>query len=242
MKTLVVGGSGATGRKLVEQLLALGQEVKVILRSTGNIPEHWKNKGNCSLVIANINEIGVEEMAGYIKDCQAVVSCLGHNMSMSGLFGKPRKLVRDAVQLLCDSIERNGADNPIKLVLMNTAGNRNKDLVEALTFKERIVIGLIRKLLPPHSDNEEAAEYLRVNIGQNNPLIKWVVLRPDSLINEEKVTVYKLYPSPIRSAIFNPGKTSRVNVGHAMAQLIVNDELWASWKGKMPVIYNEGSR
>ena len=33
MTTLVVGASGATGRLLVEQLLAQGEKVKIIVRS-----------------------------------------------------------------------------------------------------------------------------------------------------------------------------------------------------------------
>jgi hypothetical protein len=101
------------------------------------------------------------------------------------------------------------------------------------------VIGLLRLLLPPHPDNEKAADYLRIKVGQNNPNIEWVTVRPDSLIDEENVTGYSVYKSPIRSAIFNPGKTSRINVGHFMARLISDENLWNKWKGQMPVIYND---
>ena len=80
---------------------------------------------------------------------------------------------------------------------------------------------------------------LRVNIGQINPHIEWVAVRPDNLINEENVTEYSLHTSPIRSALFNPGKTSRINVGHFMTRLITDDIIWNKWKGQMPVIYND---
>jgi hypothetical protein len=62
-------------------------------------------------------------------------------------------------------------------------------------------------------------------------------VRPDTLINEDEVTEYEVHPSPTRSAIFDAGKTSRINVGHFMAELITDDELWNRWKGQMPVIY-----
>jgi L-rhamnose mutarotase len=101
------------------------------------------------------------------------------------------------------------------------------------------VIALLRLLLPPHPDNEKAADFLRVNIGQRNPYIEWCAVRPDTLINEENVTGYSLHISPTRSALFNPGKTSRINVGHFMARLILDDDIWNKWKGQMPVIYNE---
>jgi hypothetical protein len=66
----------------------------------------------------------------------------------------------------------------------------------------------------------------------------WVVVRPDSLRDEDDVTGYSIHTSPTRSAIFDPGSTSRINVAHFMADLITNDQLWDNWEGQMPVIYN----
>ncbi|WP_223883372.1 NAD(P)H-binding protein [Arenibacter lacus] len=39
MRILVVGASGATGRQLVAQLLAKGNNVKVVVRSPEKLPE-----------------------------------------------------------------------------------------------------------------------------------------------------------------------------------------------------------
>jgi hypothetical protein len=160
-------------------------------------------------------------------------------MTWKGIYGKPRKLVTDTVRLLCEAILIDRPNKPIKFVLMNTVGNSNRDLDEQISFGQKIVIGLLRLLLPPHPDNEKAADYLRVKIGQKNPYIEWVAVRPDSLINEENVTEYTLHISPTSSAIFNPGKTSRINVGNFMARLITDDNIWNNWKGQMPVIYND---
>ncbi|UCD40141.1 MAG: NAD(P)H-binding protein [Candidatus Bathyarchaeota archaeon] len=102
-----------------------------------------------------------------------------------------------------------------------------------------VVVGIMRLLLPPQVDNEKAADYLRLCIGPDDRVIQWVVVRPDTLINKDQVTKYDIHPSPTRSAIFNPGKTSRINVAHFIADLITRDEFWNQWQGKMPVIYNE---
>ena len=91
--------------------------------------------------------------------------------------------------------------------------------------------------MPPHGDNEKAADYLRTQIGQNNQFIEWAAVRPDGLIDNDEVTEYEIHPSPIRSAIFNAGKTSRINVGHFMAKLITDNDIWMKWKGRMPVVY-----
>lgn len=88
-------------------------------------------------------------------------------------------------------------------------------------------------------DNEKAADLLRVEIGQDHREIEWVVVRPDTLTNAEVVTEYDEHPAPTRSAIFNPGATSRINVAHFMARLITEDATWNKWSGQMPVIYNK---
>lgn len=238
MTTLVVGASGATGKLLVTQLLASGQKVKIIVRSTSNLSDNWNNNAQLIVITKNITEINVEEMSKIVADCQSVASCLGHNMTWKGIYGKPRRLVADTVKLLCEAITKNAPTTPTKFVLMNTAGNSNRDLSESVSLGQKIVIGLLRLLLPPHSDNEKATDYLRKHIGQTNKHIEWAVVRPDNLINEENVSAYSLHKSPTRSAIFNPGKTSRINVGHFMARLIQDDKLWTTWKGQMPVMYN----
>lgn len=241
MATLVVGASGATGRQLVEQLLDRGQQVRAIVRSPENLPEVLRKQENLSLIQASVLDLSDAEMAGHVKGCDAVASCLGHNLNFRGIFGPPRRLVTDATRRLCNAIKANKPEAPVKFVLMNTTGNRNRDLEESISFGEKCVIGLIRLLVPPHADNEQAAGYLRVQIGQQDGVIEWTAVRPDTLVNADKVSEYEVHPSPIRSAIFDAGKTSRINVGHFMAELITDDELWNRWQGQMPVIYNRES-
>ena len=241
--TLIVGASGATGKHLVEQLLNMGQKVKIIVRTAENLPAPWKNNNQVTIITANVSEISEDDMAKHLSGCHAVASCLGHNISFKGIFGKPRRLVTDAVRTICNTIKKHESINkPIKFVLMNTSGNRNRDLEEPISMGERFVITLLRLLLPPHVDNEKAADQLRTKIGQDDKTIEWVAVRPDNLVNGDKVTEYETFPSPIRSAIFNAGTTSRINVGHFMADLIVNDNLWNKWRGQMPVVYNKSTQ
>lgn len=60
-----------------------------------------------------------------------------------------------------------------------------------------------------------------------------MAVRPDTLLDEPEVTEYQLFPSPIRSAIFDAGKTSRINVAHFMTELITTNSTWINWQGKM---------
>ena len=121
---------------------------------------------------------------------------------------------------------------------MNTTGNSNRDIPERISLAQSCVILLLRLLLPPHVDNEKAADFLRSEVGPVDNQIEWAVVRPDGLTNDDEVTDYEIHPSPIRSAIFDAGSTSRINVGHFMAKLMTDKNTWDEWKGKMPVIYN----
>ncbi|MBC9932781.1 NAD(P)-dependent oxidoreductase [Chitinophaga qingshengii] len=239
MTIFITGASGATGKLLVERLIQAGHQVKIIVRPGSNIPDTWNNHDKITVIRAVISEMNTDQLAAVLADCQAVASCLGHTPNLKGIYGKPRKLVTNAVALLCNAILNSASGKPVKFVLMNTAGNSNRDLKEPVSWTQKIVISLVRLLVPPHADNENAADYLRVKIGQQHPAIEWVAVRPDTLTDAAHTTAYSIRVSPPRNALFQPGKTSRINVAHFMAQLITDEEQWNRWKGQMPVIYNE---
>ena len=238
MITLVAGASGATGSQLVRELLNRNVGVKIIVRGTEKLPKDLRTHKNLAILEASILQLSDSEIFNYIKDCDAIASCLGHNISLKGIYGNPKMLVTDSVKRLCNAIKENNPVKPVKFVLMNTTANNTKDINEKLTVMEKLVFSLLRNLLPPQLDNERAADYLRKDIGNNNEIIEWSIVRPDTLINENIISEYSVFPSPIRSPIFDAGKTSRINVGHFMSELIANDNTWEKWKGKMPVIYN----
>ncbi|WCO01090.1 NAD(P)H-binding protein [Psychroserpens ponticola] len=159
--TLVVGASGATGKELVNQLLNLDQNVKIIVRSKSRIPSTWKANSKISIIENSILNLSDLQMQDYVKDCDAIASCLGHNLTFKGIYGHPRRLVTDATKKLVNASIHHKNKKPIKFVLMNTSGNSNRDLNESVPFSQKCVIALLRLLLPPHVDNEKAADYLR---------------------------------------------------------------------------------
>ena len=239
MKIFVAGATGATGSLLVERLLKDGHHVVAVVRSKTSLSKYIQKEKNFKMVQANLLDLDDAKFSDLAAGCDAVVSCLGHNLTFKGMFGQPRRLVTEATRRLCSAIKVNHNQTPVRFILMNTTTNKNRDIIEPLTLGEELVFGLVRLLLPPQKDNEQAAEYLRTEIGQYDTAVEWVAVRPDSLINKKKVSEYSLYKSPIRSAIFDPGNTSRINVAHFMATLITDDITWNKWKGQMPVIYNK---
>jgi len=237
-KVLVLGASGATGRLVVQQLLAKGANVVAIVRTLNSLSQETGDQNNLQIVEASISDMPENELAHYLNECDAVLSCLGHNLTFKGMFGDPKLLVTDAVIKITKTIEYINPDIKVKFILMNTTGNSNRDVPEKPPFSQRFVIYILRLLLPPHVDNENAADFLRNHVGQKHKHIEWAAVRPDSLTNEENVTKYDIYSSPIRNAIFDAAPTSRINVANFMSNLVSNVDLWEKWKGQMPVIYN----
>tara|TARA_B100000029_G_scaffold258221_1_gene254894 strand:+ start:443 stop:1192 length:750 start_codon:yes stop_codon:yes gene_type:complete len=238
IKILITGATGATGKLLVNQLLENGHEVKAFARNEKKFNNETVNHKNLEIITNTVLDISEEELEKHTKKCDVIVSTLGHNLSFKGMFGNPRLLVSDSIKRLSKTIEYKRINTPVKIILMNTVGCKNEDLKEKVSFFENCVFFLLRYLLPPHSDNEIAGNYLRTSVGQNNPNIEWVTVRPDSLINQEEISQYTIHSSP-KHTLFKPGKTSRINVAHFISELISNEKIWIEWKGKMPVIYNK---
>ncbi len=239
MTTLVVGASGATGRLLVEQLLQRGQRVIAVVRSPGSLPASLRDNENLTLIQAAILDLSDSEMAHHVAGCEAVASCLGHNLNFRGIYGPPRRLVTDAVRRLCRAVKANHPSVPVRFVLMSTTAINNRDLSERISLGQKCIVLILRYLLPPQADNEQAAEYLRTQIGQDDGVIEWVAVRPDNLVDDKEPTGIEIHPSPVRDAIFDAGQTSRINVGRLMADLVTDNDLWLEWRGRMPVIYNK---
>ena len=221
----------------MNQLLEKGHEVKAFARNITKFSTEIITHKKFDVIGTSVLDMSEEELENHTKGCDAIVSTLGHNLSFKGMFGNPRQLVTDSLKKLC-KVSENTKNKPVKIILMNTVGCKNKDLKEKVSFFENCVFFLLRYLIPPHSDNENAANYLRSLIGQNHSNIEWVAVRPDSLINEKEISPYTTHSSPIHT-LFKPGKTSRINVAHFISELISNEKIWIEWKGKMPVIYNK---
>ncbi|MDF1660182.1 MAG: NAD(P)H-binding protein [Planctomycetota bacterium] len=238
MTVLILGASGATGRLVLQHFLERKISTKIILRPQSHLSDQAQQDPLLTVIRGSILDFTDVELAVHVKGCHSIISCLGHKLSFKGIFGQPRKLVTEACERLCSAIQSLKPEKPVKFVLMNTAGNRNLDLTEAVSFAQRSILCLLRVLIPPHKDNEDAANLLRTKIGQSHNSIEWIVVRPDTLVDSIQVSKYDLHPSPTRSAIFDPGTTSRINVAHFMVELVLKPTLWDQWRGQMPIIYN----
>ncbi|MBI9071910.1 MAG: SDR family oxidoreductase [Melioribacteraceae bacterium] len=236
MKVLVLGASGATGKLVVQQFVKRNIQVRIIVRETAILPSQISADKKIEIIKGNISDFEITKIKDIVKDCDSVICCLGHNLSFKGIYGSPRKLVSNAVSKIIEAMQ--SLNIYPKFILMSTTAYTNRKIEEVDDFREKIIFSLLEVLLPPHKDNMLAA-YELVHKLSSKTSIEWVAVRPDSLFDEENVSKYEIHNNKIRSAIFNSGKTSRINVSHFMAELVTNEKLWQEWKFKTPVIYNK---
>ncbi|MEZ4654009.1 MAG: NAD(P)-binding oxidoreductase [Candidatus Eisenbacteria bacterium] len=237
---LIVGATGATGRHLVRELLDRGHRVKAIVRSRARVPRDLQVRQGLTLIEGTALDFEDRELAGHVDGCDGIASCLGHTLSFAGIFGLPHRLVTNSVRRLAKRSVWTKPAQPIRFVLMNTTGNRNRDLAERVSLPERAALSSCVDWYL-HMPTTRTPHNICGRGRTDDPVIQWVAVRPDTLIDEDAVSAYELHPSPIRSPLFNAGKTSRINVGHFMATLLDDDAVWSHWKGRMPVMYNQST-
>lgn len=234
---LLVGGTGRTGARVLRQLLDRGVSVRVVVRSRAKVPADVLGNAKLTVIEASLLSLGDDELREHVRGCDAVISCLGHVLSLKGIFGQPRDLVTRATTRLCRAIETLRPNAPIKLILMTSVSvNRPHQLDTRRSSFERAFLSVLCAVLPPANDNQRAADFLIESIGPNNAFVQWVVIRPDTLLDGE-VSEYTLHEGLV-NGLFAPGNTNMANIAHFMGELVTNAKTWADWKLKLPVIVN----
>lgn len=234
---LLVGGTGRTGARVLQQLLDRGVKVRAIVRSRQKLATNVANHSNLTVIEANLLSLRDEELQRHVRGCDAVISCLGHVLNLKGIFGPPRDLVTRAMMRLCRAIEALAPPTPVKVILMGSVSvNRPDHLDTRRTALERAFLWLLCGVLPPANDNQRAADFLLETIGAKHAFVQWVVLRPDTLL-EGEVTEYTLHEGLV-NGLFAPGSTNMANVAHFMCELVTSPKAWDSWKLKLPVVVN----
>lgn len=237
---LLVGGTGRTGRRVLERLLNRGVAVRAIVRSASRLSDSVRARPGVSVVVASLLDLSDDDLRAHLHGCDVVVSCLGHTTNLRGIFGPPQDLVTRAARRLCEAIRASRPDRPIRFVLMSSVSVNHPDVVEARRSGfERLVLSALRALVPPAQDNQRAAEYLCREVGIDDPYVRWVVVRPDTLL-EGASSPYALHDA-ITSSLFRPDSTNRANVASFMCDLATDPESWSAWVGKFPVIVNAES-
>mmetsp|Transcript_27431 Transcript_27431/g.82336 ORF Transcript_27431/g.82336 Transcript_27431/m.82336 type:complete len:240 (+) Transcript_27431:170-889(+) len=227
-KVLVLGATGGCGSQALAQLLERGVPCTAIVRKAGSVPP-------CAGLDLVVNPGGAlamtdAELSGHLAGATHVVSCLGHNITLRGVFGAPRYLCADSVRKVSAL-----ATKPLKLVVVSTVAvdpPGERDPPRGLL--ERCVLGLCWLLLPPHRDNLAVVDALAVDAAAN-PLVDYVAPRPGDML-DGPATEFSVSEHRTTGALDSTCQTTRANVGVFMADLVTDGACWQKWKNTFPLI------
>ncbi|CAK9057045.1 NAD(P)-bd_dom domain-containing protein [Durusdinium trenchii] len=236
---LVLGATGKTGIPLVEQLLQRGAAVRALVRSPEKLP---KPEGQAQLSVtqcSSVLDLTDQELLEQVKGCEAVVSCLSH---VGNPWAKPHDLCLSISKRICSAMQQAAQAETTgtrpKYLMMGTVLVPKADGSEkAHGWASTFMVGLLNTLLPPMYDHKLTAAYLNENMSSENPLVDHVVIRPNLLV-DKPVSEYQTFDE-LQTGVFSPQDCSRANVAQFMCDLILKPDLWAQWKGKMPVIIDK---
>jgi nucleoside-diphosphate-sugar epimerase len=234
---LVLGGTGRTGRCVVAQLLSRGAHVRTIVRSAARLPAETAGHPGLQVTEADLLTLSDEALQRHVHGCQAVVSCLGHTVSLQGVYGSPRDLVAQAALRISRAAQALHSSPPLRLVLMSSVSVNapNGDNGRRGGF-ERVVLWAMRGVLPPAGDNQRAADFLCRTVGPTHPHLEWAIVRPDTLI-EGEISQYAVHHGLVAS-LFHPDDSTMSNVAHFLCERACEAGAWEEWKGRLPVIVN----
>lgn len=230
-KILVVGANGATGKHVVQMMLDRGHQVIAMVRSKESMLSKLRDetrREKLQIHEASIVDIKHDDLVELSKDCDFVVSCLGHNITFKGTFWEDKRLVTDAVKKLTKAMP-----SSCKFALMGSDGVANPTVDPKRGAGERAILFLLRHLIPPHADNEDAAKYLRLH---KNEKFGWVIVRPTNLVDAKEASGKYTVSEKAEISLFGDHSISRNDVAHFFAELMCNEDTFEKYEHKMPVV------
>jgi nucleoside-diphosphate-sugar epimerase len=234
-RVLVLGATGRTGGRVVTQLLDRGVGVRAIVRSVDRLPSDVVGHPLLEVVEADLLTMPTADMVAHLDGCDAVISCLGHTISVRGVLGPPHDLVLHALSQVHAAIEASPPPAPIRLILMGSVSvNQPRRADSRRGAGQRAFLWWLRLVLPPSRDNQRAADFLAHEVGPADPHMHWVVVRPDTL-EEGDVGEYVVHDA-IVSSLFRADQTRMAHVAHFMCELVTDDTTWERWRSRMPVV------
>lgn len=236
---LLLGATGRTGGRVLTQLLGRGLKVRAIVRSAGRLPPGAAADPNLAVVEADLLALDDAALQRHLAGCGAVVSCLGHVLSVKGILGPPYDLVTRATARLCRAVEALRPDRPVAFILLSSVSVNDPQRPDRRRRGlERAFLGLLRGLLPPARDNQRAVDFLSRTVGTAHRYLRWTAVRPDTLLAGD-ATAYTVQDALVDS-LFAPGHSRMANVARFMADLVADPALQEAWSGRLPVLVDTG--
>ena len=200
MKIFIVGGTGGTGRQVIEQALLENHLVTALVRNPVKLNT---DHPNLKVIKGNILEPDTFEQA--IKENEVVISALGHKR-----FFIKTNILSEGTKNIVNAMEK----HKVKRFICITSMGVNDSRFRLGLYYTLFVIPVI--LLFYFLDKEKQERIIRQSS------LDWTIVRPGQLTNGKKRTTYR-HGSKLGSYIFTK-MVSRADVAHFILQEVKNDK------------------
>lgn len=185
MKIAVFGATGGTGRQIVQQALAAGDQVIALVRDPAKLA-----LDNANLTVVTGNVLDAAKVEETLQNAAAVVVSLGNTDS------NPDYVVSQGTQVIVDAMKRIG--QPKRIIIVSSLGvGESKDQV-SFTFK-MLMTTVLRK---PMEDKERQEALIKASD------LDWTIVRPGGLTDGPATGSYQSGLDPKIGA----GQVSRADV------------------------------
>ena len=199
MKIAVLGATGATGRQVIAQALARGDQIVAYVRN----PQGITAKPGLKVVVGPLSDTSALKTA--ISGTDAVLVCLGtHKM-------KPVDLLQKSMPLIIGTMKE---VDVARLVLLSAYGVGETALTAG--FFARIVY---KKMVPAIYRDKELSEALLPGSG-----LKWTGVYPVGLTNGPLTDAAEVRSMALVRKVSGLPRVSRANVARAMLDAARNDQ------------------
>ncbi len=199
MKIVVIGGSGRTGRPVVEQALARGYEVTAFARDSSRVPH-----GHDRLRVVSGDVLDAGAVGRAVAGQDAVVSALGHAK------GSPRDVQRRGTENIVAAMRDHGVR---RLVSLTGAGVRAEG--DEPKFVDRVFAFLLGVL--QRDVLEDARRHVEV-VKRSG--LEWVIVRGPRLTGGDRRGEYRVGPVGKNSGT----RISRADLAEFMLDQLSSDD------------------
>jgi nucleoside-diphosphate-sugar epimerase len=219
VRDLVVGATSGIGRSIIPKLLAMGHEVRTVIRKHPGIDSDWKNLPKTTIpYVSDITLENGSDEAVLKEACRGVDNIFhlaGGGYNTNNTFDRLVKVnVEGTENILNAYISVNGPDRPVHFLYggSNTVyGYKRKG--EVLTEESTI------KPASPYSESKYMAEQVIKVFNEVNKSVKYTIMRMGTLYGEDYTpSFFKLF------RLIEEGKAAYVGNGSNHLTLVHEDD------------------
>lgn len=217
MKVLVLGATGGTGQRIVQEALAQGYKVTALVRSLTKGEAIFPNIKTLfpELKLIQGDALDREAVAGALSGCDGVISALGTGLS---LFHEVTVL-SDATRTMIEAMRQQSVHRLVCITGMGAGDSRG----HGGFIYDRLILPFVLGKIYRDKDRQEA------EIRASN--LDWTIVRPSYLTNGPATSNIRVTTN---LAGIRGGSIARADV----ANFVVGEFLQKKWLHKSPLITN----